>query len=713
MCKFCRFVYFLLLIFCSCSAFAQPAVTPANRQVQINSGVQILEDPHHSFTADSIFSSNKFTPYPDGILNLGITSSVYWLKIKLKNETESPRLMLKLSNPNLDSVGFFQVSDQKIVHEETGLSRPFLRRKYQSTDYLFVVDIPAHSEKYVYLRISSGGPLLAPLTAGSVMAIHDTDKYKDIFWGMYIGLMLAMLLYNCFVYLTTKDKSYLYYIADVLAVILAQMALSGYSFQLIWPNSTWLAQNAIFLTPPLAGLAGLEFMRHFLRTREYLPKADRWYVAFYLLYIAAVILCFAGKYNIGLNMVDMAAGTVSIYILVVAIIISNKGYRPAKFFLIAWIIFLAGVFVFVFKNFNILPYNNFTVYMMPIGSALEVLLLSFALADRINILKKEKEASQAEALKAVQENERIVREQNVILEKRVNERTFELKVSNDELNKAMVELKEAETQLVESEKMASLGQLTAGIAHEINNPINFVTSNVKPLNRDVYMLLDTVAEIERIMLEESPVAEKKKKIEEYKLEIDFDYLKEEIDQLLRGIGEGASRTAEIVKGLRIFSRLDEDDLKKADINEGLDSTLIITNNLLNNIIKIEKNYASLPLIECYPGKLNQVFLNIISNAIYAIKKKFGESEGGLLSISTSYDDHFLSIKLADNGTGMDDNTKKRLFEPFFTTKDVGEGTGLGMSIAYNTMNKHNGQVIVNSEIGVGTEFILKLPLIHK
>ena len=159
--------------------------------------------------------------------------------------------------------------------------------------------------------------------------------------------------------------------------------------------------------------------------------------------------------------------------------------------------------------------------------------------------------------------------------------------------------------------------------------------------------------------------------------------------------------------------MDEDDLKKADINEGLDSTLIITNNLLNNIIKIEKNYASLPLIECYPGKLNQVFLNIISNAIYAIKKKFGESEGGLLSISTSYDDHFLSIKLADNGTGMDDNTKKRLFEPFFTTKDVGEGTGLGMSIAYNTMNKHNGQVIVNSEIGVGTEFILKLPLIQR
>jgi hypothetical protein len=301
----------------------------------------------------------------------------------------------------------------------------------------------------------------------------------------------------------------------------------------------------------------------------------------------------------------------------------------------------------------------------------------------------------------------------VILEGKVNERTYELKVSNDELNKAMVELKEAESQLVESEKMASLGQLTAGIAHEINNPINFVTSNVKPLNRDVYILLEAIDELERIVVDPSTTIEKQKKISDYKLDIDYDYLKMEIGQLLNGIGEGASRTAEIVKGLRIFSRLDEDDLKKADINEGLDATLIIANNLLNNIIGIKKDYGNIPLIECYPGKLNQVFLNIISNGVYAIKKKFGDTEGGLVTITTASDGEYVYITIGDNGTGMDELTQKRLFEPFFTTKDVGEGTGLGMSIAYNTINKHNGQIIINSELGKGTEFILKLPLIHK
>jgi signal transduction histidine kinase len=298
----------------------------------------------------------------------------------------------------------------------------------------------------------------------------------------------------------------------------------------------------------------------------------------------------------------------------------------------------------------------------------------------------------------------------LILEAKVEERTVELKASNDGLNKALVDLKEAESQLVEQEKMASLGQLTAGIAHEINNPINFVTSNVKPLKRDVEILLDVVETIEKVTISEAPLLEKQRQIDSYKMDIDFDYLKTEIDHLLNGISEGASRTAEIVKGLRIFSRLDEDDLKRADINEGLDSTLIIVNNLLNNRIEVVKNYAKIPLIECYPGKLNQVFLNMITNAIYAINKRFLEQPGGKLTITTTNDVDNVYIKIADNGTGMDENTKKKLFEPFFTTKDVGEGTGLGLSIAYNTINKHNGHITVNSAVGEGTEFIIDIPM---
>ena len=304
-----------------------------------------------------------------------------------------------------------------------------------------------------------------------------------------------------------------------------------------------------------------------------------------------------------------------------------------------------------------------------------------------------------------------MREQNVILEQKVEERTHELNESNQTLNKTLVDLKEAQSQLVESEKMASLGQLTAGIAHEINNPINFVTSNINPLRRDIDMMMGALAVIEEVGLSDMPATEKQKKIEEYKEELDFEYLNIEIKHLMKGIAEGASRTAEIVKGLKIFSRLDEDDLKKADLNEGLESTMVIANNLLNNRIKVIKNYGDLPKVECYAGKLNQVFLNIISNGVYAVQKQFGDKEGGEITITTTNDDEKVYIKIKDNGIGMDAQTQKKIFEPFFTTKDVGEGTGLGMSIAYNTLKKHHGQIIVNSAPGEGTEFILEIPII--
>ena len=227
---------------------------------------------------------------------------------------------------------------------------------------------------------------------------------------------------------------------------------------------------------------------------------------------------------------------------------------------------------------------------------------------------------------------------------------------------------------------------------------------------EYWEVLEAISLMEKICYSDLSTEEKHQQIEEYKEEIDFDYLKIEINQLLKGIQEGASRTTEIVKGLRIFSRLDEDDLKKADVNEGLNSTLIIVNNLLSDKISLEKNYGEIPLIDCYPGKLNQVFLNIISNAIFAVKEKFKNESGGKISITSNYNSEHVLITIEDNGTGMDEKTRKKIFEPFFTTKNVGEGTGLGMSIVYNTIQKHKGEITVISTPGLGSEFTIELPL---
>jgi len=379
----------------------------------------------------------------------------------------------------------------------------------------------------------------------------------------------------------------------------------------------------------------------------------------------------------------------------------------------AWAILLIGALIFLLKDYGVLPYTTFTSNSFRLASIIEMALLSFALAARINILKKEKDASQARELAILLENERLVREQNILLEQKVDERTQELTASNVSLQETLLHLKETQSQLVEAEKMASLGQLTAGVAHEINNPINFVTSNVAPLKRDIKMIWDTLDEVERIAFSPDLSAEdKQERIQAYKEDIDIAYLKTEVDFLLKGMHDGAHRTAEIVKSLRIFSRVDEDSFKFVDINEGVESTMVILNTLIKEGITVEKRYGDLPKIECDAGKMNQVFLNILNNAIFAINQKFKNTPGGQLKIETGIHQEptNIYIRITDNGVGIPEDIREKIFEPFFTTKDVGEGTGLGMSITYNTIAKHHGKIEVESEEGKGTVFTIIIPI---
>ncbi len=709
--------FFLLLISIGVGtviawAQQQTTIVRAGELININSGIEYLEDAGHNVSPDSAFKSNGFQRLPDGIPNKKFTSSVYWFRFRIKNETNSRNLILKVANPALDSIGYYeQINADSYRDFKTGQSISFAHREYLSSDYLFSVSLPPGGEKYIYLRIYANAELLLPISIGTEPVVFATDKYKDIFWGIYIGIMLAMILYNCFVYSTTKDNSYLYYIVYMIPVVITQITVSGYAFQMLWPENLWLAEYSRVFNTTLAGVTAILFIRHFLKTKMFVPKADKVLIAFVGIYFIGAVMGFAIDYRAGVKIIDATAGSLSLFALGVAAVVSGKGYRPAYFFLVAWLVFLFGVFLFIFKNFGILPYNNFTVYTMPVGSAMEVLLLSFALADRINILKKNAAESHAAELLALQENERIVQEQNIILESRVNERTYELVLSNESLNKALVDLKDAQLQLVESEKMASLGQVTAGIAHEINNPLNFASANLKPLNRDVHILMGTISELERIMNLDTTDDERRKLVAVYKNEIDFDYLKQEIGELITGIENGVLRTAEVVNVLRVFSRLDEGDLKTTDLNEGLDAALAFLNNRLDNIIEVGKSYASVLMVECYSGKINQVFSNILSNAIYAIKKKFGEAEGGRISITTSADDRNAFITIADNGVGIDKRIIQKIFEPFFTTRGgEGGGVGLGLSIAFNTMKQHKGKIDVKSEPGNGAEFMITLPL---
>ncbi|WP_419802433.1 7TM diverse intracellular signaling domain-containing protein [Mucilaginibacter sp.] len=712
-----NYFYNLLLIFIvSINNSSAENIIVINKNIStdfIGKQVSIFQDTSKKLTFSDIQKSkNLFQKCNSNVINLGLNNYYNWLNFKIYNNAKERNVLLKVEYPIIDEVILY------IVHQDNSIDSIKLyesfkksKRLFNNQFYIFPLRLKQNEQVTCYMRLFSYKPILVPITIDSIESTVQKIITIDLISGIYIGIMCAMLLYNLFISFTTKDNDYFFYVIYIAGVTITQLTILGYSNKFIWPNIIWLTTNAVTLVGGISGIVTCLFTVKFLNTKKNLPK---FHTALYILIIIDIIALFIlvlGYKILSYHIIDLNAGIGAIIILLTGLLLVLKGNKQAKFFLVGWTIFIIAIFLYVMKDYGILPYNNLTIHSLQFGSAMEALLLSFALADKINIYKQEKEISQATELFVLQENKRIISEQNVTLERNVKERTSELVATNKNLNKTLTDLKEAQTQLVEAEKMASLGQLTAGIAHEINNPINFVTSNVAPLRRDVDILVDAIFNIESLGLSDAADAEKQQQIEDYKEEIDLDYVKIEINHLLNGIHEGATRTADIVKGLKIFSRLDEDDLKKADINEGIISTLTIANNLIGNKIQVIRDLGNIPVIECYPGKLNQVFLNIISNAVFAIQEKFDNQPGGILKITTTYDETYLFIKIEDNGTGMSEATKNKIFEPFFTTKNVGVGTGLGMSIVYNTIKKHNAEIYLNSTEGVGTEFIMQLNLV--
>jgi two-component system NtrC family sensor kinase len=304
------------------------------------------------------------------------------------------------------------------------------------------------------------------------------------------------------------------------------------------------------------------------------------------------------------------------------------------------------------------------------------------------------------------------------LEIRVEERTAELKSQTQQLEQALSELKQAQSNLIHSEKMSSLGQLVAGVAHEINNPINFIYGNITHTRQYANSLLEVVNLYQEQYPNPLPI------VQEKIYSVDLDFIISDLPKILTSMKNGAERIFGIVKSLRIFSRHDEAEMKVADIHEGIDSTLMILQSRLNAkpglwSIQVIKEYGNLPKIECYPGQLNQVFMNIIANAIDALEDDScsesiaaNEANPRIIKISTKLlDSEVVEIRIINNGPEITESVMKQLFNPFFTTKPVGKGTGLGLSISYQIITvRHQGELQCISAPGKGAEFIIKIPI---
>lgn len=696
-----RFVFIWWLTFWTVGVSAQYAVAVNDplEVVNLAKNAHYLRDPTGGMMIPEVLSSTnnaRWQPVNKQVVSFGITKDVYWIRVPLQNNTGRP-LLLKVANNALTEVRVYETVNNQVTGEHfSGATQPFAQRQLLDVDYLFPLKVTPGAAATVYIRVQHFRGTHFPLLAGTGAAFYNEAGRRNLLQGMYYGFMLLMVLYNLFIYFSLRDSSYLYYVVYVFLMGLFNASVTGYAFRYIWPNLPALNAYEDILSA-LVCMAGILFTVNFLNTKQNAPVFHRVLLALLAAYTVIGAVVGAGYFYPG----SVAVETLSLVLVLVlfgaAYRVLQKGYQPALFFLFAWSLLLISVVVFVLKDFDVLPYTDFTESSLQIGSAVEALLLSMALANRINVLKKEKQEAQWETLRSLEKNRTLMAEQNEMLEKKVEERTSELKLANKELLTALKNLKDTQAQLVQREKMASLGELIAGIAHEIQNPLNFVNNfseNNAELLAELKQAVDTGNNTEALALVEQTIANEER------------------------ITHHGKRADSIVKNMLQHSRSKAEQKELADINALVDEYLRLSyhglraqDKLFNATLETHFDPAA-GCLYIIPQEIGRVLLNLFNNAFYSVnkKKKAKPDYNPVVRVQTQRSADSVIICISDNGLGIPEAIFDKIFQPFFTTKPVGEGTGLGLSLSYDIVaNGHAGQMTVETKDGDFTTFKIILP----
>jgi len=675
-----------------------------------------LEDPHNKILARDIINNHGFHKLNDQFPRLGYTKPITWLKFTIKNGSRQSDVPITISKSVIDEFDIYFI---ETTIDSNRIAHPRLRHLSAKdpennsnllTQSITLVDAPLEPDSSItlYARVKSVATTVIPIQINSSDLFITRRGIENLLNGAMMGMFAIMALYNLMLFIIVGDKNYLYYSIYIMFLALTQGLQLGFGNNLFSDNLKLLNIYIIPLTRICFGYSLLWFAGNFLRFKQNVKKPFyKFYQFLYVLYAIPLLAILYGYSDIGYSLITFATFTTCLTLIVLVTILYTKGFNPAKFFIMGWGFFLIAIMISISKNYGIVPYNYFTANIVAYSALTELILFSVALADQINFYRRQNTESQLAALAIAKENERLITEQNILLENKVKDRTQELIETNQSLSVTIDNLKSAQIQLIETEKMASLGLLTAGVAHEINNPINFVGANVSPLRLDLDELIELLERFETAANNPGKPAllEEAKK---YKQKIDADFLKDEIKSLLNGIEDGANRTAEIVQSLRTFSRIDEQGLTPTNINTAILNTLVILRSAIPYYIEVKPILSNLEPLNCYSGKINQALLNLINNAIQAIEVKKKHQNESITIYTHDFSDH-ITIEIMDSGIGMSAEVRQRIFEPFFTTKNIGEGTGLGLSIVFGIIEKHNGTIQVQSSPDIGSKFTVTLP----
>ena len=802
-------IYFLLLCLQSHAqavdhARALDVAGIVSQPVSLTHHFEVLEDPSRSLTLADVQTpaiAARFAPVAatNSELNYGFTQSAIWMRLHLRNSSNLPlERLLEIRNARLTSIHLYDAgaaADQQL--QVTGAAEAFATRSYVNRFFVFNLQLSPQTERIIYLRFQSTNPLVVPAKLWLPEAFHAYERNDYLVQALYFGLALGMICFNVLLFVALRDSIYLKYVFFASSMVLTLAAINGLGHEFVWSNASKWSNIASYVGFSGCMVTLLVFVRHILNTAKVVPLMDR-FIVFQMGFYSLLPIGFVVSYEIFIQPAPVLYGFTSLMIFALALFRAVKKQRSAYFFLAAFGMLVIGTFMMILKAYKILDSNALTDNGLQIGSALEMILMAFALADRFNEMRREKSQAQQAALDSQHRLVSSLKSSERELEARVEQRTQELQKAFDEAKQsrevavasqqqatqALENLRAAQNQMIQSEKMATLGQIVANVAHEINTPIGAVKSSGKIISDtlgDTVLampaLFRTLDEAHTDLLiqmlaqhhgasqalstrqERTLIKELSRQMDEIGIDnprhkasimvqmgfrtLTDDYMAllqhPESDRILdtahgisiitnnaANINSAVEKVSKIVFALKSFSHTDASgEMLDVDLVDSLETVLTIYHSQIRQGTELVREYDYLPPLRCVPDEINQVWTNLIHNAIQAIAMQPNEEKNaqpeaycdtgifagyqGKLTIALRQEGQFAVISVADTGPGIPDEIRGRIFEPFFTTKPVGVGSGLGLDIVRRIVEKHQGRIELQSEVGVGTSFTVYLP----
>jgi signal transduction histidine kinase len=690
-----RLLVTLVLLFAGFHVQAQAQVQPT-AQMQYNaSGFQELSPfiavwstaATDASVQDAVVSHAAFSPAQStgAALGFGFVRQPVWLRFNLENQAEVAQTrIIELAYAHILEVDYFELQGEQLKQvQHVGSARPIYERQLQGRHTAFSISLEPHTQKQVFLRLYSHHPLIVPLR------LWEPDAYaayvqKD--WAIqawYFGIACAMLVFNALLLIALRDRIYLLYTVWIVCITMTIAIGVGVAKLFLWPHSQWWASyaNAVFDNWSMAAL--LQFLRVMLNLRDLQRRVDtafKYLVLFFIFLPLAYLVDFQTSGQFVLS-ITLACG---LGVLGIAVYGAYRGQRSAWLFLLAFSTVLAAGIVGSLWGLNLLPTSFWTVYGLQVGSAVEMVLLALALADRFNESRRAVLKAQREALAAQKQLVESLRTSERELEERVANRTNELQTTLNQLQRA-------QTDLIQSEKMASLGALVAGVAHELNTPIGNVLTVASTLQHESIQLQNA---IQSNHLRKSVLQEGLSKMQ----------------QMADLILSASHKAASLVSSFKRVAVDQTSEQKREFVLSDLVNDVVVSlqPSFKTRPVTIEVHMAHDIRCDSYPGPLGQLLTNLIQNAMLHAYPDI--TQQGNVIISAEVVDDVVQLCIADDGVGMTDEIRSRVFDPFFTTRLGQGGSGLGLSIAANIVSAIlGGNLRVESSLGRGSRFIASFP----